>query len=126
MTMQTEARTVAAGEDAEAIAELEEILERQREAFVRDPMPSLEERQELLGALAGMMLSHREQIQEALSIDFGVHPVLASDLVEVLGMAGRAAYAAEQLPAWMAGEPRPTDPALYGTGRASIRPSPRA
>ncbi len=75
MTMQTEARTVAAGEDAQAIAELEEILERQREAFVRDPMPSLEERQELLGALAGMMLSHREQIQEALSIDFGVHPV---------------------------------------------------
>jgi coniferyl-aldehyde dehydrogenase len=127
MTTQTEARTVAGSEDAdtEAIAELEEVLERQREAFANDPMPSLEERQALLGALAHMMLSHREPIQEALSADFGVHPALASDLIEVLGIAGRAAYAAEQLPVWMAAEPRPTDPALFGSGRAFVQPQPK-
>ena len=111
-----------AGGDAEAIIELEEILDRQRAAFASDPYPSLEERQGLLGALAGMMLSHRTEIQEALSADFGVHPPLASDMIEVLGVAGRAVYAAEQLPTWMAAEPRHTDPALYGSGHAYVLP----
>ena len=85
------------GTDDAAIEELHEIVERQREAFLADPFPSLEERQALLGALAGMLMSHRTQIQEAMSADFGVHPTLATDLIEVLGVAGRAAYAAEQL-----------------------------
>ena len=110
------------GEDATAIAELQEIVERQRAAFLADPFPSLEERQELLGALAGMLISHRTQDQEALSSDFGVHPPVAADLIEVLGPAGRAVYAAEQLGGWMASEPRQADPALYGSGRA-LRPA---
>ena len=37
----------------ENLTELHEIVERQRAAFLADPFPSLEERQELLGALAG-------------------------------------------------------------------------
>ena len=72
-----------------------------------------------------MMVGHRTEIQEALSADFGVHPPLAADLIEVLGVAGRAAYAAEQLPAWMAAEPRHADPALYGSGRAFVQPQPK-
>jgi coniferyl-aldehyde dehydrogenase len=120
--MSTEERTVGTGADAEAIAELEEVVALQRAAFVSDPSPSLEERQGLLGALAMMMIGHRAQVQEALSADFGVHPALASDMIEVLGVAGRAAYAAEQLPSWMAAETRTTDPALYGSGRAFVQP----
>ena len=65
------------------------------------------------------------QIQEALSSDFGVHPSIAADLIEVLGPAGRAAYTIEQLEAWMTPEPRPTDPALYGSGRAFVEPQPK-
>ena len=72
-----------------------------------------------------MLIGHRAQIQEALSSDFGVHPPLAADLIEMLGPAGRAASAAEQLPSWMAAEPRPTDPALYGSGRAYVQPQPK-
>src|SRR5438045_9511107 len=102
----TENRTANTGNDDAAIAELLEIVERQRAAFLADPFPSLEERQGLLGALAGMMMGHRTQIQEALSSDFGVHPTLASDLIECLGVAGRAVYAAERLPQWMAPEDR--------------------
>src|ERR1700730_11784601 len=84
--------------DAEAaIAELGEIVERQRAAFLADPFPSLEERRGLLGALAGMLMSHREQIQAALSSDFGVHPTVAADLIEELGPACRAGYAVDQL-----------------------------
>src|SRR5579859_3926832 len=112
-------------EDAGAIAELQEIVARQREAFLADPFPSLEERQALLGALAGMLIGHREQIEEALSSDFGTHPRLAADLIEILGPAGRAAYAAEQLPGWMAPEARWTDPTLFGSARAFVQPQPK-
>src|ERR1039457_6708332 len=116
-----ESRAVTTGEDAEAIAELEAIVTRQRVAFLSDPFPSLEERQALLGALAGMLVMHRTEIEAAMSSDFGVHPPLAADLIEVLGPAGRAVYAAEQLPTWMAAEPRAADPALYGSGRAYVQ-----
>ena len=121
----TEQHTAATGEDTEAIAELEAIVARQRSAFLREPAPSLEERQALLGALAQMVMSHKTQIEQALSTDFGVHPALATDLIEVLGVAGRAVYAAEELPSWIAPEPRPSDPALYGSGRAFVQPQPK-
>jgi coniferyl-aldehyde dehydrogenase len=121
----TENRTASAGSDSAAIIELQEMVERQRAGFLADPFPSLQERQELLGALAGMLMSNRTEIQEALSSDFGVHPPLAADLIEVLGPAGRAVYAAEQLPGWMASEPRHSDPLLYGSGRAYVQPQPK-
>jgi coniferyl-aldehyde dehydrogenase len=120
-----ENRTTEQGGDAAAIAELHEVVERQRVAFRADPFPSLEERQALLAAVAGMLLSHRAEIQEAMNSDFGVHPALAADLIEVLGPAGRAGYAAEQLGGWMAPEPRDVDPALFGSGRAFVQPQPK-
>jgi coniferyl-aldehyde dehydrogenase len=120
-----EDRTATTDDDAVAISELHEIVERQRAAFLADPFPSLEERQGLLGALAGMLLSHRTQIQQALSSDFGVHPPLTADLIETLGPAGRAGYAAEHLGDWMAPEPRAADPAFYGSGRAFVQPQPK-
>ncbi len=114
--------TATGTEDAAAVEELHAIVGRQRAAFVAAPFPSLDERLALLGALAGMVMGHRKQIEEAMSADFGVHPTLATDLIEVLGVAGRAGYAAEQLERWMAPEPRYSDPALYGTGRAFVQP----
>src|SRR3954449_8394915 len=117
--------TVTTGDDTQGIAELEQIVERQRAAFLADPFPALEERQALLQALAGMVMAHRAQIQEAMTADFGVHPTLATDLIEVLGVAGRAAYAAERLESWMAAEPRDVDPALFGSGRAFAQPQPK-
>src|SRR3954447_5560411 len=120
-----EHETVTTADDTRAIAELEQIVERQRAAFLADPYPSLEERLALLQALAGMVMAHRTQIQEAMSSDFGVHPTLATDLIEVLGVAGRAEYAAQNLEAWMASEPREADPALFGSGRAFVQPQPK-
>jgi coniferyl-aldehyde dehydrogenase len=112
-------------DDAEAVRELEEMVGRQRAAFLADPFPTLDERQALLGALAVMVMTHRTEIEEAMSADFGVHPALATDLIEVLGVAGRAGYAAEHLEGWMAPEPRDADPAFYGSGRAYVQPQPK-
>ena len=117
--------TGATGTDTTAIEELNEIVARQRAAFLADPYPALEERREHLGAIAAMMIGNRTRIEEAMSADFGVHPALATDLIEVLGVAGRAGYAAEQLESWMAPEPRYSDPALYGSGKAFVQPQPK-
>ena len=112
-------------DDGPAIRELHRLHEVQRRAFRADPFPSAEERKGHLAALAGMVLSHREDIRAAMSTDFASHPELFTDLVEVLGVAGRAAYAIEHLAAWMAEDERHTEPALYGTARAGIRPQPK-
>ncbi len=108
-------------DDGPAIAELHRVFALQRTAFLADPYPSAEERKGHLMALAGMLLGHREQIRAAMSEDFAVHPELFTDLVEVLGVAGRAAYALEHLDSWMADEERATEPAFYGTAKAAVR-----
>ena len=112
-------------DDGPAITELHRRYAAQREAFTADPYPSLEFRVGQLAALAGMVLSHRDRIRAAMVADFGAHPDLFTDLVEVLGVAGRAAYAIEQLPTWLAEDQRYADPAFYGTARSGVRFQPK-
>ena len=60
-----------------------------------------------------------------MSSDFGVHPTLAADLIEVLGPAGRAGYAAEQLEAgWRLSRGGPTR-RCSAPGRAFVQPQPK-
>jgi coniferyl-aldehyde dehydrogenase len=111
--------------DGPAIAELHRLFALQKAAFRADPYPDIANRIGHLGALAGMLISHRAEIRAAMSADFGVHPELFTDLVEVLGVAGRAVYAIEQLESWMAEDQRFADPAFYGTAKAGIRYQPK-
>jgi coniferyl-aldehyde dehydrogenase len=112
-------------DDGPAIAELHRLFELQRAAHRANPVPNADTRKGYLMTLAGMVMSHRDEIRAAMAADFGAHPDLFTDLVEVLGVAGRAAYAIEQLDTWMAEDERHTDPALYGTARAGIRLQPK-
>jgi len=112
-------------DDGPAIAELHRLFAAQKAAFLADPYPDAARRTANLAGLAAMVMGHRAEIRAAMSADFGVHPEVFTDLVEVLGVAGRAAYAIEQLPSWMAEEQRFTDPAFYGTARAGIRYQPK-
>ncbi len=107
------------------IEALDASLASKKAAFLKMPYPSAGERREHLGALAGMMLSYRPRIIDALNVDFGTHPQAAGELIEVLGVAGRAAYAAENVEQWMAPEKRTTDPGLFGTGQACVLPQPK-
>ncbi|GAA1365951.1 aldehyde dehydrogenase family protein [Streptomyces beijiangensis] len=125
MTDTTAPRTAAADDDAQAISELRRLHATQRRAFLTDPYPSVSERKSHLAALAHMVLSHRDEIRAAMSADFGVHPPLFTDLVEVLGFAGRAQYAAKELDVWMADGERHADPTLFGTATATVRYQPK-
>jgi coniferyl-aldehyde dehydrogenase len=112
-------------DDGPAIDELRRLFTVQKAAFQADSCPDAAARIANVGALAGMVMGHRAEIRAAMSADFGVHPELFTDLVEVLGVAGRAAYAIEQLGSWMAEDQRFTDPAFYGTTSAGIRYQPK-
>ena len=95
------APAVDADNDAAAIAALQLAFAAQRTAFAADRQPTLEERRSRIEKLMVMMLTYRERISAALSSDFGAHPVPASDLIEVLGLVGRARYVLEHLETWM-------------------------
>jgi coniferyl-aldehyde dehydrogenase len=125
MTMLVTPSSATEADDGPAIAELHRLHAAQRTAFLADPYPDAAERKSHLMALAGMLLGHRDEIRAAMSADFAVHPELFTDLVEVLGVAGRAASAVEQLDTWMAEDERHVEPAFYGTARAGIRFQPK-
>ena len=112
-------------DDGAAIADLNDAFAAQRKAFAADRYPDLRVRRDRIGALAGMLVSNRERIGDALSSDFGNHPRGASDLIEMLGIAGRAQYVLDHLEEWMAAQPRETDPAALSDARAFIRYEPK-
>jgi coniferyl-aldehyde dehydrogenase len=116
---------LASADDSATIADLKSAFDAQHKGFTADRNPTLTERSERLNALIGMMLSNRERISAALSHDFGAHPVPASDLIETLGVVGRAQYVLEHLEAWMAPTPRDTDPGLHGTAKAFVQYQPK-
>ena len=112
-------------EDGNAIHNLQTAFAAQRRAFAQERYPSLADRRSLIEALIGALLANRDRIREALSSDFGHHPVGASDLIEMLGVVGRARYVLEHLEEWMRPQPREVDPASLGTARAFIRQEPK-
>lgn len=117
--------SVATADDETAIAALRAAFDAQRLAFAEDRSPTVDERRNRLGQLIVMLMTYRERIADALVRDFGSHPVPASDLIEVLGVVGRAQYAMEHLASWMRPQSRDVDPAMLGTATAMVRPQPK-
>lgn len=117
--------TLATPAEPFAIAELATAFAAQRAAFATDREPSIETRRERLNALIGMLAANRARIAQACAADFGSHPQGASDLIEVLGVIGRAAYALEHLEEWMRPSERHMNPDVFGTARAEVRWQPK-
>ncbi|ORY81551.1 aldehyde dehydrogenase [Protomyces lactucae-debilis] len=106
--------------DALAIKELERKLALQKKAFLKDQYPSIDARKENISKIAGMIMSNRDAIHKALNEDFGNHPKATSDLVEVLGVAGRAQYVISQIDEWTKPSQRHVDAQLFGESKAEI------
>lgn len=111
--------------DDAAIKQLEDALALQKKAFMKNQRPSLEERKAYIGKIPTMLLANRDAIREAMLEDFGSHPTTATDLIEVLGVAGRAAYVLSQIDKWTAADYRDVDPHIYGKGTAEVRYQPK-
>ncbi|WP_375427174.1 aldehyde dehydrogenase family protein [uncultured Sphingomonas sp.] len=125
MSILDNAPVTPANEDDAAIEALHAAFAVQKAAFDVDRSPPIEVRRERLQILMGMMTSNRERIARAVADDFGAHPAGQSDLIEVLGVIGRAAHVLENLEAWMRPDPRHIDSAVFGSARAEMRLQPK-
>lgn len=111
--------------DRKAIGELQRAFAAQCATFDCDRDPSLDVRRGRLEALIAMMASSRGRIAEALAADFGCHPKGASDLIEVLGVIGRATHVLEHLDEWMRPSPREVNSTFFGSATAEVRLQPK-
>lgn len=111
--------------DAAAIQQLEKALALQKKAFLKNQLPPIEERKANVGKIASMVLTNRDAIREAMIKDFGAHPTAATDMTEVLGVAGRAAYVISQIDKWTAVDSRDVDSQMYGTATGEVRYQPK-
>lgn len=112
-------------DDAAEIARLQDLLEKQKAAFLADPYPSREVRTERIQALVGAVMAHRNDIKESMMSDFGWHPGALVDLIEVLGVGGRAEFALSHLEEFMRPEERDLDSNMWGNAKAQIRWRPK-
>jgi coniferyl-aldehyde dehydrogenase len=112
--------------DVAAIKQLEEALTLQKKAFLKNQYPPIAERKANVGKVAAMALANRDAIREAMNKDFGSHPTTTIDLVEVLGIASRAAYVISKLDEWTAYANREVDPHMFGiAAKGEIRYQPK-
>ncbi|WP_242510376.1 coniferyl aldehyde dehydrogenase [Halorhodospira halophila] len=82
-------------------AELQTLLDRQRQAFAADPAPGLAVRRGRLDRLRRAVLDHREALTAALDEDFGGRSVEESTTVDLLPALTGIRHAQRHLRRWM-------------------------
>lgn len=111
--------------DHAAIAQLEELFQLQKTAYLHTPHTPVEERRELLRAIPGMVLGNAKRLAEALNSDYGYHPTLMTYAHDVVSVAARAQYAEKMLEQWTARDYREMESHIYGSSKAYIEYQPK-
>ncbi|MBS0279014.1 MAG: coniferyl aldehyde dehydrogenase [Proteobacteria bacterium] len=99
---------------SDAESRMRQVLERQKQAHIKDGAPSAEKRIEWLDRAINLLVSHKDEIAEALRQDFGHRSVDASLFTDVSGSIGPLKHAKANLRTWMKREKRKVEPALLG------------
>ncbi len=101
------------------VARLEQLFHLQKQAFAKDPIPSLADRLSRLSRFKTMLIENRERFRAALSTDFGSHHPWMSDILEAGSVIGRVRHFEAELPKWL--EPRHVElKGAHGSSRAEI------
>ncbi|MFD1259809.1 coniferyl aldehyde dehydrogenase [Entomomonas asaccharolytica] len=79
----------------------ETLLELQQQAFMANPMPSLEQRQNWLTLLQQQLINYKEQLAQAISADFGHRSQDETLLAEILPSLQCIKYAHKSLKSWL-------------------------
>jgi coniferyl-aldehyde dehydrogenase len=95
-------------------ADMARVLERQRQAHIKEGPPSAERRIEWIDRAIALIVGHKDAIADALREDFGHRSVHATLLTDVSGSIGPLKHAKENLRGWMKREKRKVAPALLG------------
>ena len=105
-------------------AQLQAALDKQRQAYTRDPVPTYQQRASDLRTLRRFLLENRDLLIEALNADYGNrsrHETLFTELVPVLD---GIKHALKNLRAWMRPQRRNVDLLLFPGARNRLRPQP--
>ncbi len=94
--------------------EMRRILDRQRQAHLKDGPPSAEKRIDWLDRSIGLLVGHKDAIADALREDFGHRSVHATLLTDVSGSIAPLKHAKDNLRKWMKREKRKVSPAILG------------
>jgi len=104
--------------------EAQRIFTLQRQAYLRQPYPSLEERRQHLTTLERILTENVEAIAEAINTDFGHRCAEESKMLEIFGCVDGIRYARKQLAKWMRPQRRHVS-MLFGTGSNRVIPQPK-
>src|SRR6185312_5239438 len=106
---------------------MRQVLERQKQAHIKDGPVSAEKRIEWLDRAIGLLVAHKDEITDALREDFGSRSPDASMFTDVSGSIGPLKHAKANLKTWMKREKRKVEPALLGLfgARAFIEYQPK-
>ena len=106
---------------------MNEVLQRQKAANLRDGAPSAELRIDRIDRCIKLLIGHSDAIVKALNDDFGNRAEAVSGITDVSGSIGPLKHAKSHLKAWMRPEKRKTTPALLGFlgAKAEVRYQPK-
>jgi coniferyl-aldehyde dehydrogenase len=107
-----------------AAPDLAACLQRQREAWLADPAPSLAERRRRLDGLARFVQDHREAICDAISADYGHRSRHETVLAEVVPVVDGIRHTSRHLRGWMKPQRRPIDRLVFGLASNRVIPQP--
>jgi acyl-CoA reductase-like NAD-dependent aldehyde dehydrogenase len=96
------------------------LLDRQRQAFLADPMPGLAVRLDRLQRLASLLHEHEDEIVAAIDADFAGRPPTETALLEIFPCLEAIRFARRRLARWMRDERRRVS-LWFLPGRAEVR-----
>jgi coniferyl-aldehyde dehydrogenase len=104
--------------------EAQRVYKLQREAYLRDPYPSLQERKARLNAVERILLENTDAIVEAISQDFGHRCAEESKILEIFPVIDGLRHTRKKLRKWMKPQRRPVS-WLFATGSNRLIPQPK-
>ena len=103
---------------------LEGLLEQQRQAYRKHPVPDYQSRVRDLNNLARLLKDHRGEILQAISDDFGNRSQHETLLCEYNLLLGDIQHTLKKLKKWMKPQKRPVDINLHPGARNRVIPQP--
>ena len=100
---------------------LNEILEKQKIAHLREGPLSVETRKDWIDRCIALLIKYQNEIAEAISEDFGHRSTESSLLADVAGSIGSLKSAKENIKKWVKPEKRKVTPSILGLLGAKLR-----
>ncbi|MBW2510390.1 MAG: aldehyde dehydrogenase family protein, partial [Deltaproteobacteria bacterium] len=104
--------------------EAQRVFQLQREAYLHDPYPSLDERKKRLTALERILVDNTEAIVEAIQQDFGHRSAEESKILEIFPVIDGIRDTKRRLRKWMKPQKRHVS-VLFATGQNRLLPQPK-